>query len=236
MMAKPKIVYWMSLALFAIALAIPMQIAILYQHSLSELDSIFQKITLLNFICMAMMLTCAYLLINISPYLKLFAPITIVTLAWNNYLVGSYGEDFQMSQTILGTGLFAGLFVPLLRKDLRQILSEPHRRWWRRANRYLKSVDVILNPFVGQTLQAHTFDLSESGAFIPFEDKPLNEIPKVGERIKISLHLDTLRKIKCEAIVVRAVEPKGSYPKGIGVQFTHMNETYKRSLNNFLNH
>jgi PilZ domain len=236
MMAKPKIVYWMSLALFAIALAIPLQIAFIYQHSLSELDSILQKITWLNFISIAMMMTTAYLLLNISPHLKYFAPLTILTLAWNNYLVGSYGEDFQMSQTLLGTGLFTGLFVPLLRKDLRQILSEPHRRWWRRANRHKKHVDVILNPFVGQTLQAQTFDLSESGAFIPFADKPWNEIPKVGERIKISLHLDTLRKIKCEAIVVRVVEPKGSYPKGIGVQFTNMNETYKRSLNNFLSH
>ena len=141
-----------------------------------------------------------------------------------------------MAQAMLGTGLFAGLFVPLFRKDIRLILSDPHRRWWRRANRLHKNIDVILNPFVGQTLLAQTFDLSESGAFIPFENKSWDEIPKVGERIKISLHIDTIRKIKCEAIVVRVVEPLGNYPKGIGIRFIEMNEAHKRSLNNFLTH
>lgn len=236
MMVKPKIVYLMSLMLVAITISMPLQIAWLYQHSLSELGSILQKISLANTLSMILMLTTAYLLIHISPYLKFVAPLTIICLAWNNYLVGNYGQDFQMSQTMVGTGLFAGLFVPLFRKDIRLILSQPQRRWWRRAQRYQKNIDVILNPYVGHTLQAHTFDLSESGAFIPFENKSLDEIPKVGERLKISLHIDTLRKIKCEAVVVRVVEPRGTYPKGIGVRFTDMNETHKRSLNNFLTH
>jgi hypothetical protein len=183
-----------------------------------------------------MMAATAYLLFTLSPHLKWMVPLTIGCLSWNNFVVGSYGQDFSMTQTVLGTGLFAGLFVPLFRKDIRLILSDPHRRWWRRAHRFYKNIDVILNPYVGQTLLSHTFDLSESGAFIPFENKTWDEIPKVGERIKISLHIDTHRKIKCEAIVVRVVEPKGTYPKGIGVRFTGMNETHKRSLNNFLTH
>lgn len=236
MMVKPKIVYWMSLVLFLTVIAMPVQVALLYQHSLSELSSIFQKISFLNLLSMTMLGVSALLLLQVSPYLKIFAPLTILTIAWNNYLVGSYGQDFQMSQTLLGTGLITGVFMPLFRKDLRQILSEPQRRWWLRSPRYQKSIDVILNPYVGQTLQAHTFDLSETGAFIPFEGKSFNDIPKVGERLKLSLHFDSLRKIKCEAVVVRVVEPRGAYPQGIGIRFTEMNETYKRSLNNFLQH
>ncbi len=236
MMVKPKIVYWMSLALFVTMISMPVQVALLYQHTLSELGSIFQKISLLNFMSMTMMGITGVLLLQISPYLKVFAPLTILTLAWNNYLVGSYGQDFQMSQTLLGTGLVSGIFIPLFRGDLRQILSEPQRRWWRRSPRYQKQLDVILNPYVGQTLQAHTFDLSETGAFIPFEGKLLSEIPKVGERLKLSLHIDSLRKIKCEAVVVRVVEPRGSYPQGIGIRFTEMNDTHKRSLTNYLHH
>ena len=236
MMVKPRIVYWMSFVLVAITLSMPLQIAWLYQHSFNEFGSILQKISFANSISMLLMLTTAYMLINISPYLKVFAPITILCLAWNNYLVGDYGQDFHMSQTMVGTGLFAGLFVPLFRQDIRLLLNNPQRRWWRRAQRFQRNIDVILNPYVGHTLHAHTFDLSESGAFIPFENKSLEEIPKVGERLKISLHIDTLRKIKCEAVVVRVVEPRGIYPKGIVVRFTNMNETHKRSLNNFLTH
>jgi PilZ domain len=236
MMVKPKIVYWMGLALLLIAASMPLQVAILYQHSFSELGAILQKISLLNFLCICLMATTAYLLFTISPHLKFMAPITIACLAWNNYLVGDYGQDFSLAQCMFGTGLFAGIFVPLFRQDIRLILSQPNRRWWRRAQRVNKNIEVILNPYVGQTILANTFDLSESGAFIPFENKSWDEIPKVGERIKISLHISTLRKIKCEAVVVRVVEPKGSYPKGIGVRFTDMNDTHKRSLNNFLTH
>lgn len=236
MMVKPKIVTWMGIALLLVAASFPLQAALLYQHSFSEFGSILQKISLLNFISICLMATTAYMLFTLSPYLKILSPLTIACLAWNNYVVGSYGQDFTMAQAMLGTGLFTGIFVPLFRKDIRLILSDPHRRWWRRANRVNKNIDVILNPFVGQTLLAQTFDLSESGAFIPFENKSWDEIPKVGERIKISLHIDTIRKIKCEAIVVRVVEPLGNYPKGIGIRFTEMNETHKRSLNNFLTH
>ncbi len=236
MMVKPKIVFWMSMALIAIVLSMPIQVALLYQHSFSELSSILQKISLPNFITIFMMLVTAVLIFQVSPYIKFFAPLTIATLAWNNYLVGNYAQDFSMTETALGTGLFAGIFVPLLRKDLRQILSEPKKRWWLRAQRFHKRVDVILNPYVGQTLQAQTFDLSESGAFIPMDGKSWEEMPKVGERLKVSLHIDTLRKIKCDAIVVRVVEPRGIYPKGIGVRFTDIPETHKRSLNNFLVH
>jgi hypothetical protein len=50
------------------------------------------------------------------------------------------------------------------------------------------------------------------------------------------LHFDGARKIKCEAVVVRVVEPRGVYPKGIGIRFTEMDDTHKRSLNNFLVH
>ena len=226
----------MGIALLLVAGSFPLQAALLYQHSFSELGSILQKISLLNFVSICLMATTAYMLFMVSPYLKVMCPLTIACLAWNNYVVGSYGQDFTMAQAMLGTGLFAGLFVPLFRKDIRLILSDPHRRWWRRANRLHKNIDVILNPFVGQTLLAQTFDLSESGAFIPFENKSWDEIPKVGERIKISLHIDTIRKIKCEAIVVRVVEPLGNYPKGIGIRFIEMNEAHKRSLNNFLTH
>ena len=226
----------MGIALLLVAGSFALQAALLFQHSFSELGSILQKISILNFVCICMMLTTSYMLFNLSPYLKIMSPLTIACLAWNNYLVGSYGQDFSMAQAMLGTGLFAGLFVPLFRKDIRLILSDPHRRWWRRANRFNKNIDVILNPYVGKTLLAQTFDLSESGAFIPFENKSWNEIPKVGERIKISMHIDTIRKIKCEAVVARIVEPGGNYPKGIGIRFTEMNETHKRSLNNFLTH
>lgn len=236
MMVRPRIVYWMSFLLLGICLSIPIQIAILYQHSFSEIGPIFQKVSLPNMISMALILLSATLYFQISPYLKFIAPLTIVSIFWNNYLVGSFGQDFALSQTMTGALLFSGIYMPLLRKDLRQILSHPQQRWWRRSPRFQKQVGVILNPFVGSTLEAQTFDLSESGAFIPIQGKPWAELPKVGERLKMSIHFDTLRKIRCEAVVVRAVEARGNYPQGIGIRFTEMDSTYKKSLNNFLHH
>lgn len=236
MMAKPRIIYWMCLCLVAVVFAVPLQAAIIYQHSFLEIAEIFYKLSYPNWVMMGSILLTIYFLYHVSPFLKIFAPLTILTIAWNNYLVGEYGQDFPLYQTLAGTALCSMIFAPLFKKEIRQLLNDPRRRWWNRAKRLNKSVDVTLNPYVGQTLMAHTFDLSESGAFIPFENVPWSEIPKVGERLKVSLQINTLRKIKGEAIVVRAVEARGSYPQGIGIRFIELDGSSKKNLSQFLDH
>lgn len=236
MMARPKIVYFIAFAILSVVLSLPIQSALLYQNNLKELPEIFAKLTYINWMMAIVLTATALAVFNVSPHIKALVPFSVALVGWNNYLAGSYNTDYSLSQALLGAGLFAGLMVPLLKKDVRYLLNNPKMRWWARSPRKNRSVPVTVNPYVGSTWQTKTFDISETGAFISFERQNFEELPKIGEHLKLNLNINTLKKIKCEAIVVRVEEPKGMYPRGIGVKFIKIKGDQKRNLSNYLEH
>ncbi len=235
MIARPSQFYILSLLMFAVALSFPIQVIFLYQHHWTEVTAIFSKLTWLNWLLVFSLITCSYLYLHASRAILVGLPLLILMVVINNYYVGRFAGDFSMAQTSLATAMMFVVFVPpLFMPSSLLVLKDPKRRWWRRSKRVNKRVPATLNPFVGEMIQAHTYDLSETGAFVCLEEESNKPMPKVGDTLRISLNVNSMRKIRCEAVVVRIAEPTGRYPRGLGLRFVDIDPMHQKSFKQFI--
>lgn len=232
MLMKPKQFYLAPLIMILIALSFPLQVMILYGHQWTETQAIFSKMTSLNWVIAISFMMAAYFYYQASRGILFFAPVLLALVAFNNYIVGSFGADFSLQQTTLATLFSASLFVPLALPSSQIILKDPKRRWWRASKRYSKKVGATLNPYVGEMVEGETFDVSKTGAFVCVEE--LDNLPKIGDTVRVSLKVNSMRRIRCEAVVVRIAEPQGRYPQGMGIRFTEMSKTNEKCFEKFL--
>ena len=181
-MARPKIIYFISFALLAVVLSLPVQSAILYQNSLRELPEIFAKLSQMNWIMAAILTVTALAVFNVSPAVKYLAPLSVLAVAWNNYLTGHAMTDYSLQQSMLGSGLFAGLMVPLARPDIRRLLNNPKARWWARSPRRQKTVPVTINPYVGSTCRARPSTFPRPAPSSPSTNRISTNCPKSAKR------------------------------------------------------
>ncbi len=234
MIMRPKQFYFAAVALMLFAISFPLQVMVLYGHHWSETQAIFSKITWLNWMVVASFCVGAYFYFQASRYIVFLAPIILALVALNNYLVGAFAGDYSVLQTTLGTLAVGLVFAPLAMPSSRVVLRDPKRRWWRRSKRHNKRVSATLNPYVGGMLHVQTFDISQSGAFVCL-DAEQTEVPKVGDTVRISFNVNPMKKIRCEAVVVRIAEPHGHYPRGMGLKFTQIDRTNEKCFDKFLN-
>lgn len=234
MILRPKQFYLVSALMFLAALSFPVQVMWLYGHGFAETGSIFTKLTPLNWLVVSGLLVGSYLYFQASRGIVYFAPVFLATVFYNNYQVGIFAQDFSLVQTSfasLGAGL---LFVPLLMPSSQVILKDPKRRWWRRCKRINKEVAATLNPFVGEMIQARTYDISETGAFLALEGGAQQHCPKVGDTVRLSFNINGMKRIRCEAVVIRIAEPHGRYPRGIGLRFLDFEKMHQKSFEKLL--
>jgi hypothetical protein len=234
MTLRPKQFYLVSACMLFAAISFPFQVAWLYGHSLTEVQSIFAKLTHLNWLVLVSLLMGAYLYFQASRWIIIFAPIMLAIISYNNYQVGAFGGDFSLLQTTLASMGAGILFLPLFMPSSRAILRNPQRRWWRISKRHTKKVSATLNPFVGEMIQAQTYDLSQTGVFLALKDEDLAHCPKVGDTVRLSFNVSPMKKIRCEARVVRVAEPQGRYPMGIGLRFVEFDKSHQKSYSQFL--
>lgn len=231
---KPIIFRFVAFLMVAISLSFPIQAFVVYGYSLSELGMAFQQISFLNWICVSTMLLCGWCVHRASPHVRWVAPITFAVVALNNLVVGTYGTDFSLATTMSGALGFGLVFLPLVTKEARFVLSNPRNRWWLRAERIKRQLPATLNPYVGSTIQAEVFDISSSGAFIHVEDHE-DLTPQVGDKLRLSINVGGFRNVKCEAQIVRLDgRPKGVYPTGMGLSFKNMDRQSFKDLQRFL--
>ena len=233
MMIRPKQFYFAALALMLMALSFPLQVMFLYGHHWNETGAIFSKLTWVNWLVVASFIAGSYLYFHASRLILILTPIILGLVAFNNYIVGQFAADFSLLQTSLATLGVGLVFTPLLMPSSKVVLKDPKRRWWRRSKRVNKRVSATLNPFVGEMIHAQTFDVSKSGAFVCL-DGTHQELPKVGDTIRVSFNVNSMKKIRCEAVVVRIAEASGHYPRGMGLRFTEMDKLYEKSFGQFL--
>lgn len=233
MIMRPRQFYIASLVLMFMALSFPAQVMVLYGHHWSETGAIFAKITWLNWMVIFSFIVGSYLYFHASRLILFLTPVILLLVGFNNYIVGQFAGDFSLLQTTLATVGVGFVFLPLAMPSSRVVLKDPKRRWWRRSKRYNKRVSTTLNPYVGDMIHAHTFDVSQTGAFVCLEEGS-GALPKIGDTIRVSFNVNSMKKIRCEAIVVRIAEPKGHYPKGIGIKFTDMDKLHEKSFEKFL--
>lgn len=226
---RPKQFYIVSVLMFMAAVSFPIQVMFLYGHHWSETAAIFSKITSMNWIVIFSLVTGAYLYFHASRLILYVAPVILAVVAFNNYLVGQFAADFSLLETTVATAGMGMLFVPLALPSSQVVLKDPKRRWWRRSKRVNARVAATLNPYVGGMVHGHTFDVSRSGAFVCFGEDD-QELPKIGDTVRVSFAVSSMKKIRCEAVVVRIAEPQGRYPRGMGIKFTSTDKSFDKLL------
>lgn len=236
MSKKPLLLSLVPAVLLLIAISFYFQISYLLDFQITDFYSIFSHITLSNWISILFISATALFLYKGSKWAKLLMPLTVFVLSWNNYLVYAYSSNFSLIETVLGSLGLPILFSPFYTKKYRDILSQQKRHWWIRDHRVPHEAAVSVNPFVSHSFNTRTYDVSKSGLFLKLDRVDLQNLPKIGERVNLSISLDTLRKVRCEAVIVRMDESKGLYPRGMGLKFTQIDSDNRKTLNSFLDH
>lgn len=235
MQKKPLLFTIVPLILIGVCASFYFQTAIVLNTSFTNYGRILSKITTSNWVTMFAMIVSGISILRSSKWAKLFMPLTIMVVFWNNYLVATYTNNFSKGQIAFAAVLFALLFAPLYTKKIQFVLSDPKNQWWRRAFRKKHKIPVLIkHPTVG-ALQARSHDVSTTGLFLRFDHEAWTNLPSVGQKVDLSLSLDGAREIQCTAVVVRHVEPKGFYPRGMGLQFIELPNKQKKTLESFLN-
>jgi hypothetical protein len=229
---RPWILVVSAGILMCIALAVPIQIMLLYGHGPSEPLEIFSKLTFLNCLIVVLGITTALLVLNGSPLIKVALPALVAVVAVNNIFVGLYATDFSMVTATLATVGFVLLNLPLLHPEIRRLFANPEQRWWRHARRKRLAAPVFLGGSFKGAVRSQTFDVSETGMFVPLSS--VDTDLKVNETVSICLTTGVLSQVRVQGQIVRITEAKGGYPCGVGVKFLSVPKEQKRELRKFV--
>lgn len=225
MKSKPMFFSLMPLVLMAIALSMPLQVAMIYDISVFEVSAIFSKLTPLNYVLMGLFLWLSIATYKIDKNLFILLPFINLFVFLNNYVVGSFGEDFNIIQTTLASCIFLGLTLSYYFKENYQIISDLKNRWWlTKPRKKMKLPITIISS--NDLIKTQSFDLSESGLFaINDPDFELFQLPK-NKIVDITIHIEE-KSLKMRGKLVRKALSRGNYPEGVGIQFIDEDETFK---------
>ncbi len=232
MKIKPLIFNIYAALFLIIACSIPVQIGLLYNHGITELNAIFNKMTIFNILVIA---TCAYnfyYCMKASDNVKWSFPLSIGVVCLNNSIVLVYGNDFESYSVILSTVMFISTTAYFLLSHETDVINHPENHWWRVPER--KAIQQPISTKVNDEVQelGMTHDLSVGGAFIPIKLEDQYQMFKSGEVIE--LLIGDKNPIQCKAKIVRKVSARGQYPDGVGVQFMDLSLTDKVRLRQIL--
>jgi hypothetical protein len=260
MKTRPKRLIALSLCLLAIAASLPLQIMMMYGHTLFEIEAIAAKMAPLNWGIMLLAPLTAYLVFQASPWLMAALPSLTLLVFYNNWLVGSLDADFSPLSAGLASAAFVMLLAGMISREVLQTILNPNSRWWLTPLRKKLMVPVRLKLLTRnhqkKSQEAYnefyirTYDLSEGGAFIPLEQsgstagmseaktlQAFNVIFKnlaVGTQCYICLPLKDVSFIQCRAEIVRCTQGRGEYPAGVGVRFLGLSWAEKRRISGYL--
>ncbi|MBS1986061.1 MAG: PilZ domain-containing protein [Bdellovibrionales bacterium] len=242
MRARPKIFVGMTAALVGVALSFPLQVMALFGQGPAEWLDAWALVSPLNRVVMGWCLVGAALSWRASPWIKWWAPLAVAAVAWNNWVVGSSGVNFNLTESMLATVGFAALQGFWLHPQARFLIANPKRRWWMTPERKRVSLTVFVRSVSGATSKGTTFDVSETGAFVPFGIRELNNHPDAllhrlvpGERVEVSFVVGAFKTVSCEAEVVRInSQPQGNYPAGVGLRVLRFHGESAQDLHDLL--
>jgi hypothetical protein len=241
MQKLPKEFSILCLALAGIIIAFPIQIMFTYQYTPMEFDSIVYGLAPLNWLVMITAFIHLAAMYRASTYVFATLPFFLLAVAWNNWLVGSLETQYSTLTATLSTFAAILMHCVLLLKNSMIVLQDQRKRWWLTPARKKVTVRAVLLPVLGGELHSRTFDLSESGAFIPLDEAswaPLKSAPIThlveGSVCSVRLMLDTLTTIHCGAEIVRQTHATGNYPTGIGIRFLSLNSNQKQVISSAL--
>jgi c-di-GMP-binding flagellar brake protein YcgR len=88
---------------------------------------------------------------------------------------------------------------------------------------------VHISPDLGGAILSFSYDLSESGTYVPLNDHQ-EKFVNVGDKTTLFFKVSENENIKYEAEIVRVSKQKGLYPNGVGLRFTNLNAQKKKDI------
>jgi hypothetical protein len=238
MKQRPRIFVLEAIYFLAVAVSIPLQIALMYEHDVHQLGQIMQKVTSINWLVIASCLLNSVLALKAHSLLKMTLPLSIVVVWLNNSFVAYDGQDFGHLMPMLASlGHLLVLLSFYASQDKRTILMHPNMRWWQIPPRVRHDRMVWLGIPGNEHLTAMTFDISEGGLFIAFPnnlDKRWTDAA-VGGLASVYLKLENGESINMWARIVRKeVNSKGLYPLGLGLKIETLGQLGKKRWSGLL--
>lgn len=226
MKQRPLLFDLLGACFILMAMALPMQIAWTYGYSLMDLPYILPKLTLSNWLLITLYLTNAALSFMVNQFLVMTLPTSLIATVINNWLVAKYGQQYSMSQVLLGTFFVVSVIAAYYHPKIYQCLTNPNFRWWRSHPRikasYPLEVKVLRDNLNYCTM---SYDISQGGMFIQDAPFHLGQRPKIGDQVQITIKTEH-GEVECNAVVVRTGQGKGEYPSGVGVAFTQKSKRF----------
>jgi hypothetical protein len=228
MKTRPRGLNVISILFFGIAIGLPLQVAWMFEHAPWEIVPIGAKLTPLNWAILTLSALSGFLALRASRALLVSLPVLVLLVVYNNWLVGAFGMNYAFATTLFSSGLFLFVLgISFTRSTLNSIL-EPKLRWWMTPTRLQTRLPVFVWNREGiQQFETETFDISETGAFI------VSRL-EIGTKVDVLLPLQNCTAVQCQAEVVRASEPRGKYPAGVGVRFLNLSWSDQRKLRTLL--
>jgi hypothetical protein len=229
---KPMIFNLLAIIVILVAMGFPLQIMWQFGHLPGELLSIFTKLAPLNLAVIAFSLFSGVAYYNVSPLLLVTAPLYLVMVFWNNLVVGMHEVNTTLAVSMISWAALASFHLPLIKKKNIKIMRNPRSHWWKTEARKRISVNTMIEPIGGLSMNSKTFDLSSGGAFFAAnqDNKGLN----VGDQCSVKMKLGGLGILNIKAKVVRLAEKRGKYPAGFGVQFLFDEKKTQKILSRYL--
>jgi hypothetical protein len=227
MRTRPKIFVFLSTTFILVGLSVPVQAYLLYGHGLGESAAALHKLTILNWAVALSCVACGLLAWNASPGIKLAAPVSLVAVLWNNWVVASVGHDFSRTEVVLGLVLFAALHALWFLKPSLLVLKDPAKRWWITPRRKRIAATTLVQTWLGESFTTQTFDISRNGVFLELgsndtrDSVPMRVLKNLqsGRHLTLKIMLSPFRTIRCDAEVVRVCSATSSHPAGVGLKF-----------------
>ena len=221
---RPFSLLLLSIIFAGISVSFPLQIMYLYEIEIWQLKSIFNKLTSLNLSIMALCLVSSFLAYQGKKQLIFISPLITILVIWNNLLVGWYDAYYSLNESIFSSLAMITMQTIFLFPGCRYVMSNQSKRWWMQKER--RKMNIPIKLIADQTpMDAITYDISESGAFVQIDRET------VAKNL-ISLPYLTLNfsGLAIKAAVVRINEAKGHYPEGVGVRFLRLTPFQTKSL------
>lgn len=232
MRKPPKVLFVLALSFIAISAMFPVQALWIYDLSFGGWGAALNQISLMNFIVILACVGNIPVLLRASRWLVITLPTAVLSVAYNNFLVATRGEDFSLATTSLSTLAFLGLSSLVFHPQVLGLLKNPRQRWWLQSPRKRVALPIQLDFVRGPSRTLTSFNLSGTGLFIHAEEEKIKL--SVGEHVRIRLPLGGIRSVACQAQVVRQSCSQGPYPSGYGLAFTQISKSDRKSLKTYV--
>jgi hypothetical protein len=233
MNSRPKVFGLLAIFMFGVILSFPAQIMSIYGHGISELATVLAKMGPMNWVIVFLALLNIKFLLEASRVLQITMPLMALGVAWNNWIVASAGTDFAFSTVVIATLGFVSLSSLLFLPASREAIAKPERRWWQVPKRKKVKLPVQIKTPSGRILHTCTFDLSKTGAFVTLDHigrelafTGLSQTAiKAGDLVNLHFSVGPHGRhgeVYCKAKVVRKQASSGTYPTGMGLEFSDL--------------